>query len=463
MRVTFYGAGLEVTGSCFLVETESARVLIDCGQFQGSEKLERENVIPKGMNVPLLSAVLLTHGHLDHCGRLPLLVKVGYRGPIYATEGTIDVAKLILTDAARVQADDTERENRKRARLGQKPITPLFTQNDVERVFKLFNPVPYVERISVSADFHFRLVEAGHILGSASVELECTDEGRTKMVVFSGDVGPPHVPIMRDPAVIPYADAVFMESTYGDRDHRPLVETVAEFQEIMERGIELGGKILIPTFAIGRAQQMLYHLAELFRAGRLKPVPVFLDSPLAIAATDLYMRRRELMDPADSGIFYSSSLTEALPELQYCVSAEESRALNKFEGSCVILAGAGMCNAGRILHHLRLNLNDPRTAVVMVGYQARGSLGRLLLEGATPVRILGETVPVRATVRGLGGFSAHAGQSDLIGWLAKMAPGKPRIFLIHGEPHPMKELSSKIEQTYGVRPEMPRIRDSVTV
>lgn len=463
MKVSLYGAGLEVTGSCYKVETDSAAILVDCGLFQGSRKLERENTVPKSMNVRQVQAVILTHGHLDHCGRLPLISKAGFQGQIYATQGTIDVAKLILTDAARVQADDTLRENRKRAREKLPPIDPLFTQADVERVFPKFKPVEYEHEFTIDDSLSFTLVEAGHILGSASVLLHVKEAGGTKEIVFSGDIGPPHTPIMKDPARITHADAVFLESTYGDRNHRSLAETIAEFQQLLVRGVELGGKILIPTFAIGRSQQMLYHLSEFFRSGKVKPVPVYLDSPLAIAATELYMRHRNLMDE-DAGIFLRPSITEALPELKFSVSAEESKALNNVQGSCVILAGAGMCNAGRILHHLRHNLNSPQTAVVMVGYQAKGSLGRLLLEGAKSVRLFGETVPVRATIRGLGGFSAHAGQSDLVSWLAPMMANEPpQVFLVHGEPHPMNVLARELRLKYEIQARMPRIRETVVI
>lgn len=464
MRVTLYGAGLEVTGSCYQIQTDTSAILVDCGVFQGSQKRERENVIPRSLDVRALKGVVLTHGHLDHCGRLPLIAKLGFRGVIYATAGTIDVAKLILSDAARVQKEDTLRENRRRARTGLAPVEPLFTAEDVEKVFPKFRAVEFQETTRITDDIQFTLVEAGHILGSASVKLAVTEtDGATKTVVFSGDIGPRNAPIMHDPASIEFADTVFMESTYGDRDHRPLAETVAEFEGLIKRGIELGGKILIPTFAIGRSQQMLYHLSEMFRTHKVRPIPVYLDSPMAIAATELYMKHQELMD-TDAGVFGSGKrLEKGLPELRYCVSAEESKALNDVTGPCVILAGSGMCDAGRILHHLRRNLNSEQTAVLLVGYQAKGSLGRLLVDGKSPVRILGETVPVRATVRGLGGFSAHAGQTDLLSWLAPMAAHRPKVFLVHGEPHPMSELTHQIRLKYGIQAASPRIKETVMV
>lgn len=462
MNVTLYGAALEVTGSCYLLRTANSNVLIDCGLFQGSQRVERQNYVPQELGAADLTAVILTHGHLDHCGRLPLLVKSGFRGPIFATEGTIDITRLILTDAARIQQDDAERENRKRAKNRQRLVTPLFDEQDIQKVFRLFTPVALNSRQVINDQISFHLVDAGHILGSASVVIAAKNGDSTKRLVFSGDLGPSNAPILFDPSTVTAADAVFLESTYGDRDHKGLPDTLAEFEEIISTGITRGGKILIPTFAVGRAQQMLYHLANLFRTGKVPSAPIFLDSPMAIAATNLYLKHPEAMDQ-DAGIFLNGSLDKVLPELKNIVTAEQSKSLNDFEGPCVILAGAGMCNAGRILHHLLRNLSAPETSVLIVGYQARGSLGRLLVEGAPKVKIFGETVPVRATVRGLGGFSAHAGQSELIKWLSSMVESQPLVFLSHGEPHPMSELASKIKQNFGITCRLPHARETLDI
>lgn len=462
MRVTFFGAALEVTGSCYEVATSSQRLLVDCGMFQGSQKLERLNVIPQGLEASGVKAVVLTHAHLDHCGRLPLLVKAGFRGKIYATAGTADVARLILSDAARIQEDDVYRENKRRAREGRPLVKPLYTQADAARVFELFRAVAFDTPIEIGKDVTVTLVEAGHILGSSCAILDVEEDGRFKRLVFSGDIGPTNIPLMKDFAAIHNAEVVFLESTYGDRDHKPLKETVQEFEELIRRGTELGGKILIPTFAVGRAQQMLFHLSQLFRQKRLRPIPIYLDSPMAAAATELYMRHQDDIDE-DSGIFSEGDLFAALPQLRTCVTPEESKALNNVAGPCIILAGAGMCNAGRILHHLRHNLNSVDTFVLIVGYQAKGSIGRRLIEGAPVVKIFGETVRVRATVRGLGGFSAHAGQSDLLNWLAPMAVTKPLVVLTHGESHPMNQLAFHIKERFGITALQPRIREVIQV
>ncbi len=463
MEITVYGAAGEVTGSCYLVETKSARVVVDCGMFQGSEKVERMNKIPASLTSRPLDAVILTHAHLDHTGRLPLLVQSRYRGPIYATKGTIDIAGLILQDAAKIQEQDSQRLNRKLRRAGRNRIEPLFTPETVDRVSKLMRVIDYDQWHSVADGIKVKAVEAGHILGSASIIMAVEENGTSRTIVFSGDLGPFDAPILRDPACIENADVVFMESTYGDRDHLSLAETLKEFQELIAFAVERKGKILVPTFAVGRAQQILYHLAEFFRKGDLAPFPIYLDSPMAIAATSLYVKHEELMDEEATELQNSGQLKHDLSTLVNCESADESRALNSVEGPCLIMAGAGMCNAGRILHHLRHSLWLDSTAVAIVGYQSKGSLGRLLVDGAVKVKIFGETVMVRARVRGLGGFSAHAGQSDLLRWLKPMAAANPRLIITHGEDHPRHELSYKVKQLYGLSAEIPKMGDRLTI
>lgn len=460
-QITVYGAACEVTGSCYLLETEQARLLVDCGLFQGPERLTKLNHIPSTILAKPLDAVLLTHGHLDHCGRLPLLVRAGYRGPIYATQGTIDIATLILFDAAKIQQDDAARENRRRQRHKLQPISPMFSHRDIERVCKLFEPVEYEQSKYVASGICAEFVEAGHILGSASIKLKVMSEPKETRIVFSGDLGPWDVPIMRDPAVINRADLVFMESTYGDRDHRSLKDTIDEFNDVLNEALENNGKVFIPTFAVGRAQQILYHIANFFANSNREPCPIYLDSPMAIAATQLYNQHPELLDSDAQILGKKGQLRTALRSLRLSSTADESKALNNVAGPCIILAGAGMCNAGRILHHLRQNLPFPETKVIIVGYQVKGSLGRRLLEGAETVKVLGETVHVRATIKSLGGFSAHAGQSDLLRWIGPMANKKARIILTHGESHPMNELAAKIEERFGLKPERPKLGSTI--
>ncbi len=463
MQITLYGAASEVTGSCYLVESGENRLLIDCGLFQGPQRLTRLNRIPTGILRKQLDAVILTHGHLDHCGRLPLLVKAGFSGPIYCTQGTIEIAKLILSDAARIQHEDNLRENRHRKRDGLRPVAPLFDHNDVERVFKRFKSVEYDEWFRLEEGVKAKLVEAGHILGSASIILSLQENGCTKQLVFSGDLGQWNAPIMRDPAIIEDADLVFMESTYGDRDHKSLPDTLNEFEDAISSALANKGKILIPTFAVGRTQELLYHIAEMFRTHRFEPFPIYLDSPMAIAATQLYSKHTELMDDEAQILEKSGQLRKDLRSLKLCPSPEESQALNNVEGPCMILAGAGMCNAGRIMHHLRHNLSLPETVVVIAGYQVKGSLGRHLVEGVETVKIFGETFHVRAKVVSLGGFSAHAGQTDLLRWLEPMASKQARVILTHGEPNPIIELQQKILERFKNRAERPVIGDVISV
>lgn len=457
MRITFFGAAKEVTGSCHLLETEKARLLVDCGLFQGNRRLERLNLIPRKLAPRTLDCVLLTHGHLDHCGRLPLLGKAGFNGPIYATQGTIEIATLILKDAAHVQENDIKRENRRRQRAGQKAISPLFDLRDVQHILSQFKSVDYDEWFDPLPGVSVRYVEAGHILGSASIEIDAGTGSKRKRLIFSGDLGPYDVPIMKDPARIDRADFVFMESTYGDRDHRSLEASIAEFRELIDECTKKGGKVLIPVFAVGRTQQVLYHLAELFREGKLKPIPIYLDSPMAIQATAIYQKHPELQDREARDLANSGQLRKDLSSLRLCESAPESMLLNETPGPCIIMAGAGMCNAGRILHHLKHNLWLESTTVIIVGYQARGSLGRMLVDGADTVKIMGETIAVKAKVRGVGGFSAHADQSDLIRWLSSMTSTNPKVTLIHGEPHPMSQLAYRIENDFGLKCSMPSI------
>lgn len=463
MNITAYGAANEVTGSCYLLESADVRLLIDCGLFQGSERLERQNIMPKNILSKKLDAAFLTHGHLDHCGRLPLLVKSGYRGPIYATEPTLEITRLILSDSAKIQEDDIRRENRRREERGLEPLSPLFDMSDVEDTCKLFRPITYNEAFTLSDGVEVQYVDAGHILGSANIELSINNNGAKQKLVFSGDLGPFNAPIMQDPSHIDGASIVFMESTYGDRDHQPLADTVREFQDLVKAAVAKKGKVFIPVFAVGRAQLILYYLAEMFRDGIVPPMPIFLDSPMAIAATELYDKYPSFMDSEAQNLHSSGQLSHDLQTLKLCSTVEESKAINTVEGPIVVLAGAGMCNAGRILHHLRHNLGNSDTYVLIVGYQAKGSLGRMLVEGEKQVKIYGETINVRATVKGLGGFSAHSGQSDLLKWLAPMAEHRPRVFLVHGEPQSITQLAYKVEQTFGLKAEVPRQGEAVTV
>lgn len=466
MRVIPYGAAGGVTGSCCLVDTKKAKILVDCGLFQGYSVDVSANRVPAGIRVEQLDSVILTHAHLDHSGRLPLFVRAGFDKKIYATEATIEVAKLILLDSAHLQESDAERENRRRARALRKPVAPLYTTEDVRRVFPLFEPVKYEQDFEPAPGMKARFVEAGHLLGSASVQLCVNDVGVKKKLLFSGDLGPPEMPILRDPKQISdeLFDAVFVESTYGDRDHRDLHETIEEFLELLRRTVEKRGKALIPTFAVGRAQQLLYYLGQFFSEGKLERIPVYLDSPMAIEASKLYQKHTELYDAEAAEYNRTNVLREALSNVRLCRTAEESRALNSIEGPCIIMAGAGMCNGGRILHHFKNNLYKPGTTVLICGFQAEGSLGRQLVEGRRRVRVLGEDVGVRARIYTLGGFSAHAGQTDLLRWLAPIyekKPRRPRLIILHGERKQREALAQKAFVRFGVKAAIPNLGEAV--
>lgn len=459
MNISILGAGNEVTGSAYLVNTGRAKLLIDCGQFQGGHREENRNVIPKNVTPRELTAVLISHGHLDHVGRLPLLTMKGYKGPVYATPATIDVAKLILKDAAKIQEQDAARINRKRMRAGEELISPLFTDSDVDATIKLFQPIDYASSKQVAPGVKARMLESGHILGSAVIELTIEEEGRERTVVFSGDLGPLGLPILKDPAKLTHADWVFMESTYGDRDHRPLEATVEEFYAIIRQAVQRKGKILVPSFALGRTQQIMYYLADAFHKKIVDPFPVYVDSPLGIAATEVYSRHPELYDAEMREFVLGNKLQDAMKTVHFTQTADESRALNDTPGPCLIIAGSGMCTAGRILHHLKHNLWRPETTVVFVGYQAPGSLGRSLIDGADHASVFGERIAVRSAIRSLGGFSAHAGQTDLVNWLSPMMGSKPRVTLIHGEERGRKPLARLIEQKWGIKADLPNTGD----
>lgn len=463
MRIRVIGAaGGEVTGSAYMVEANGSRVLVDCGLFQGgrkSESLNRPPLKPKGK----LDAVLLTHGHLDHTGRLPLLSRLGWSGRVLATQATTEMAALILRDSARLQASDAQRQSRKNLRAGKPPVEPLYTSEDAEAIVGQFTNVPYQQPVDVAPGIRAVWTEAGHMLGSASIQLLVSEGAKEKRVVFSGDLGPRSIPLLRNYEPFKTADLVFLESTYGDRDHRPFRETVDEFVSVVTEAVKAGGKIIVPTFAVGRAQLLTSLLALMFRKKKAKPFPIFLDSPMAIKATEIYTQHRELFHDAMTEFIREKPLREDLQCMSMTATADESKRINEVEGSCLIMAGAGMCNGGRVLHHLKQNLWKPETQVLIVGYQGYGSLGRKLVDGVPEVRIHGEKVAVRAKVHTLGGFSAHAGKTDLLEWFSVIAPSKPRVVLTHGEDGPRRALGRKIQQRHGLKCQMPKMGDIVEI
>jgi len=461
MKIRIIGAaGGEVTGSCYSVQTKDARILIDCGLFQGGKKSEALNRPPTTPNAKL-DTVLLTHGHLDHTGRLPLLAKMGYRGQVLGTPATLDMTSLILRDSARLQISDCERQNRKRQRAGEAAVEPLYTPEDADAIISKLRPVPYLKPVDVAPGIQAIWAESGHMLGSASIQLLVKEDSKTKRIVFSGDLGPRSAPMLREFDPFREADLVFVESTYGGRDHRSFKETVTQFEQIVIEAMKHGGKMLVPSFAIGRAQLITLLIGKMFRAGKIKPFPVFLDSPMAIEATNIYVKHLDLFDDEMKAFIRNRPLREDLKTLRPTATADESRAINNVRGACLVMAGAGMCNGGRILHHLKANLWKPETQVLIVGYQGHGSLGRRLVDGEKEVRIFGDKIAVKAKIHTLGGFSAHAGRTDLMHWFSIVAPFKPRLILTHGEDDQRAALARLIQQRHRLPSKLPKMNETI--
>lgn len=467
----FYGAAGEVTGSCYLVKSERSRVMVDMGMHQGEREADEHNRrMPPGDGAAL-DAVVLTHAHLDHCGRLPLLVKSGYAGPIYCTSATAEVAAIILRDAAFLQEEDCERFNR-RLRKGQEPCAePLYTAADADATIRRFRAIDYGTPSTIAKGIAIEFTDAGHILGAASVRMDIDDASGSRTIVFSGDVGVRGSPILRDPrtpAIRPGErppDVVVLESTYGDRDHRSLDETRAELLGILREAQERRARVLIPAFAVGRTQDIVYHIGEFLRAGSLRPMPVVVDSPMASSVSALYARHKEAYDERARELLAQNMRPLAYEGLSYTRSVEESKSLNVRAGPIVIIAASGMCTGGRILHHLMRGLPDENTHVVIVGFQSVGTLGRRLVDRAPSVRMFREEVPVRAKVHTLGGFSAHAGQTGLVEWVRPLVGRErgPKLFLTHGEDGPRRALAAKLRERFGVEAERPGYGEEVGV
>jgi metallo-beta-lactamase family protein len=447
-KLTFYGATEIVTGSAYLLETSNAKILLECGLVQGSREDEQANAQAFPFDPRSLDAVVLSHAHLDHSGRLPKLVAEGFDGPIYMTNPTSELLEIMLKDAAFLEQRDTEWENKRRRRAGKAEIEPLFTLQDAEAALLHCELVDYGERKQIASGIAICFRDAGHILGSAIVEIIVHERGTERKLVFTGDLGNSCAALLRDPESIAEADVLLLESTYGDRNHRPMDETLQEFEDIVVEASHDDGNILIPAFAVGRTQEIIFHLGELYQAGKLPQQAVYLDSPMAIAATEVYHRYQDIFNREDSRQMRharSGSLHAFLPVLRYSQTAEESMALNKLKSGAIIIAGSGMCNGGRIRHHLKHNLWRRGAHVVIVGFQAIGTPGRALVDGAEVIHLAGEEIAVKARIHTLGGFSAHASQSQLIDWVEGFRH-RPKVYLVHGESEAKRVLQDRLSQ-----------------
>lgn len=456
MRLGFHGAARGVTGSCYLLEAAGRRILVDCGFFQGPREIADDNRDAFGFDPREIDFLLLTHAHLDHCGRIPLLAKAGFRGEIVATPATRELARLVLLDAAHLQEEDARRSDRRAQRRGGEAEGPLYTIDEAAWSFDRFGrSAAYGERLVLDEGIAVTFLDAGHILGSASLVVEATESAARRTIVFSGDVGSPGHPILRDPTPPPHADVLVMESTYGDRCHRSLAESVEELWQAIADTLARGGNAIIPAFALERSQEILYFLRQGIEQNRLpRTLPVFLDSPMAISATEIMRRHPECFD-AEALALFARHESIAPPGLRFSRETADSIALNRITAGAVIIAGSGMCTGGRVRHHLRHHLWREASSVIFVGFAAEGTLAREIIDGATTVQLLGEPVRVRAHVHTINGFSAHADQRELLAWQASAAAA--RTFLVHGEPRRgMKSLADLLEARGGdvTMPEM---------
>ncbi len=443
MDITFYGATREVTGSCFLVRAAGRRILIDCGLIQGSAEHEQHNRSPFPFSPQDVDAVVLTHAHLDHSGRLPLLVKQGFDGPIFTHRATVELCAIMLEDAAYLQAKDAEWETRRHKGKHQPEVAPLYDQNDVYRTNRLFEPLEYDAPTPIFPGISLTLRDAGHILGSSIAELILQENGTSRTVVFSGDLGHRGAPILCDPTAVRKADLVVMESTYGDRLHRPWEATWKEMGEIIRSADSGKGNILVPAFAVGRTQELLYALHRHFDEWKLGNWQIVLDSPMAIKATEVYAGHAGLYDSAARQWQAAGAQPFLLPNLKVSRRTEDSMRINEIQSGAIIIAGSGMCTGGRIRYHLKYNVWRENAHVLIAGFQAAGTLGRALVNGARHIRLWGEEIEVKARIHTVGGLSAHADQDGLVDWYRRIE-GRPRVVLVHGEPQAMDRLQERL-------------------
>jgi metallo-beta-lactamase family protein len=455
MKLTIYGAAQTVTGSKYLLEVNGKRLLLECGLFQGKRSKTYEYNLNFDFDPATLDAVILSHAHIDHSGNLPNLVKRGYRGPIYATDATRDLADIMLKDSGHIHEYDVKYVNKKRARKGLPPVEPLYTQQDAARTIPFFEQIPYKQPFSPVPGVRAQFVDAGHILGSAAVILDLEENGRQHRLWFSGDIGRPDKPILRDP-VLPAGmdvDTLLMECTYGDRPHDNTTDAYAELQDVVRRTVQRGGKLIIPAFSVGRTQTLVYFLNQMMSDGSVPRVPVFVDSPLAVSASEIYRRHPECYD-TETWAFISEHRHPALDfdQLTYTHSVEESKALNYRDDPMIIISASGMVEAGRILHHVKNNIGDERNTILIVSWQAPHTLGRRLADREREVRIFGETYIRKAQVETINGLSAHAGQRQLVNYASAVAGRAERIILIHGETDAAEALQEKLRGVEGMPP-----------
>ncbi|MAE63343.1 MAG: MBL fold hydrolase [Phycisphaeraceae bacterium] len=457
MRLHFLGASRQVTGSRYLLEAGGLKIMVDCGMFQEREFLARNWDAPP-VDPSEVDVLLLTHGHLDHCGLIPRLVASGYEGPIITSAPSVDLAKIIMLDAARIQEEDAEykrKRHRKQGHTPPRPPQPLYTTEQAKKAVTLLEGTVYEQPRPLGSDVSVTFHEAGHILGSASLQIAVGAGDAERRIIFSGDIGQWGKPLIRDPKLLDRGDYVVMESTYGDRDHRDEGDVADQMANVINDTVRRGGNVVIPTFAVERAQELMFHLGGLVHGDRIPDISVFLDSPMAVDVTEVFRRHRAYLDRETRALFESGRPPLRFPGLTLSRTVDQSRAINGALGSNVIMSTSGMCTAGRIKHHLRRNVSRSQSTVLFVGYQAIGTLGRLLVDGHSPVRIHGRKYEVKAQIRQIHGFSAHGDRGDLLRWLEHLSPAPRRVFLTHGEADAAESLAKRVRKQMGVEASVP--------
>lgn len=457
MRIQFCGASTGVTGSCHLITTEHHKILLDCGQFQGGKAMDAMNYEPFPFDPAEIDYMVLSHAHIDHCGRIPLLIKRGFKGDIYCTDATADLLEVMLKDSGYIHEKEAEWKNRKNERAGRPLVEPLYTCNDAVESLKFVKPVLYDQLIELNPEMKIVFNDAGHILGSAITELWVTEGESVSKIVFSGDLGVMDRPILRDPTIIKKADYVIMETTYGNRLHPQNSMDVKSLMEIVIKTARRGGTVVIPSFAVGRTQELIYEFNRFYENNRqyqkdLEELMVYVDSPMATTATEVFKRNAQVFDDEMKEIITNGDNPLDFKNLRFTRSTEDSIALNHNDRPKVIISASGMCEAGRIRHHLKHNLWNPKASVIFVGYQAEGTLGRLLVEGAKEVTLFGEEIQVNAEIYNLEGFSGHADRDGLLMWLGGFQKEPKHIFLVHGEPEAKEDFAQTVEQKLGYHP-----------
>lgn len=474
MKITFLGATKTVTGSNFLVEGAGKKFLVDCGMYQGKAVEELENEAPFLFDVKEIDFMLLTHAHIDHSGRIPKLYNEGFRNPIYATKATCDLCSIMLPDSGHIQEMENEWKNKKRIRKGLEPLTPLYTAEDALKSLEIFQPIKYDEVIEIDENIHVRFNDAGHMLGSAVIEVWVDEDGKKTKAVFSGDIGNNDLPLLAEPTMIEDADYLVMESTYGDRLHVGSDDKAQEFLDIVSETLNKGGTVVIPSFAVGRTQEILYELNmikdikasdERFKQEyeTLMNSPVYVDSPLAISATEIFKKNTDLFDEETQAIIAGGNNPLEFPGLQFTRTADESKALNESNIPSIIISASGMCEVGRIKHHLKHNIWNPNSTILFVGYQAPGTLGRQIVDGAEKVKIFGEEFSVNARIEYIEGYSGHADQQWLLNFVYSFRTRPKHIFLVHGEPNGQMVLKDKIIDTTGIPVTIPSFGECYTL